>query len=146
MTRILLAAAALIVLVPMLHAAAEGKVVAKDLPQPFSQILALDQSKDPSLALALSGDPAGELNKSYASIKKSDDVKVDDKTFTALKLSTDAKAASPSTTLLIDPATHLLRRAVIDLAPDLLAKGASDVKKALLTIDYVTVKADGPGR
>ena len=39
-------------------------------------------------------------------------------------------------TLLVDPATHLLRRATIDLAEMLALRGAADVKEAQLSIDY----------
>ena len=62
-------------------------------------------SQDPSLALALSSDPAAELQHGHAKIEKLADVTVDDRSFTALKLQREEDKAI--TTLLIDPKTHL---------------------------------------
>jgi thiol-disulfide isomerase/thioredoxin len=46
-------------------------------------------------------------------------------------------------TLVVDPQTHLLRRAVADLAKDARLQGAQNVKSALLTIDYLNTPAAG---
>jgi peroxiredoxin len=46
------------------------------------------------------------------------------------------------TTLLIDPQTHLIRRAIMDIAPQLAARGASDIKKAVITVDYSAITAN----
>jgi len=126
--------------------APKTKVAADTLPEPFSDVLDPGKSRNLSLALAMSTDPARELTKSYANVDKAADVKVDDKTYTALQLSHEKIGASGTTTLLIDPATNLLRRVVIDLSPELLAQGASNVKKAMLTIDYTSSKPDAPAK
>jgi thiol-disulfide isomerase/thioredoxin/outer membrane lipoprotein-sorting protein len=119
--------------------APKDKVLSNDLPDPFSQLLG---PQNPSLAMAMSSDPTAELKKEFSSIKKGDAVKIDDKSYTALALS-DGEA---TTTLLIDPATNLVRRASMDLSPQLKSRGAKDVKKALVTVDYTTVTADGPAK
>ena len=45
-------------------------------------------------------------------------------------------------TLLFDPQTHLLHRAVTDARAELEARGNTNVELALLTVDYTTVTPD----
>jgi peroxiredoxin/outer membrane lipoprotein-sorting protein len=116
----------------MMADAPKGKVMSDDLPDPFAQVVG---AQNVSLALALSKDPAAELTKSYGKISKVDDVKVDDKAYTALSMTNEK---GPSATLLIDPSTSLVRRAIVDLSADIIAHGAPNVKKALVTVDYAT--------
>ena len=119
--------------------APKDKVLSNDLPDPFAQLLG---PQNPSLALAMSADPTAELKKEFSSIKKGDAVKIDGQSYTALALS-DGDA---TTTLLIDPATNLVRRASMDLSPQLKSRGAKDVKKAVVTIDYTSTTADAPAQ
>ena len=119
--------------------APKQKTRCADLPEPFNDLLG---QQNLSLALAMSPDPAAELKAAYAKIDKAAAVEVDQKSYTALSLT--SRDGDAVTTLLIDPATNLLRRASMDLAPQLKARGANDVKKALVTIDYVTVTPDAP--
>jgi thiol-disulfide isomerase/thioredoxin/outer membrane lipoprotein-sorting protein len=112
--------------------APKGKVLSADLPDPFPDLIG---GQNVSLVLALSIDPSAELTKAYSVVNKKDDVKIDDKAYTALELK--EPKAGPSATVLIDPETNLIRRAVLDFSADAIAKGAQDVKKALVTIDYV---------
>jgi len=120
--------------------APKGKVMSDDLPEPFAQLIG---AQNVSLALALSKDPAAELSKTYGKIDKAADVKEGDKSYTALTCTNDQPGA-PQTTLLIDPQTNLVHRAVIDMSPNIKAQGAPDVKKALVTIDYTTSAANAP--
>ena len=116
--------------------APKDKVMSDELPEPFSQLIG---AQNLSLTLAMSKDPTAELKKSYQKIDKSADVKVGETSYTALALSN--AVGTPSTTLLIDPQTNLVRRATIDMSGDLVSRGAPDVKKATVTIDYTSSKS-----
>ena len=117
--------------------APKSKVMSDELPDPFAELIG---GQNLSLVLALSQNPSEELTRSYRKIEKSADVKVDDKTYTALAMSNNA--GSPKATLLIDPATNLVRRATIDISDQLLSQGAPEVKKAQVTIDYTSSTPD----
>jgi thiol-disulfide isomerase/thioredoxin len=123
--------------------APKDKVAISELPDPFGQILKLSKTKDPSLALAVAKDPGEELGKSFEQIGKGDDVNIDGKSYTALTFGDEPN--KPLVTLLIDPKTNLIRRALLDRADQARKLGASDVKKALVTIDYTTITPDGGG-
>ena len=121
--------------------APKAKVAGDDLPQPFQQLIG---AQNVSLALALAKDPAAELSKTYSKIEKAPDVSEGGKQFTALTCTNPQEPAAPKTTLLVDPQTHLLRRAVVDMSPNIKAQGAPDVKKAVVTIDYTNITPDAP--
>ena len=91
------------------------------------------RSQDLSLALALSGDAAGELLQDATSALRVDDVKIKGQAFPAIIL----LYPQYDETLAIDPQTHLVRRAVADLSKNARLQGASEVKTAQLTMDYV---------
>ena len=124
-----------------LTADAPKKVMSDQLPEPFAQLIG---SQNLSLVLALSSEPTNELTRSYSKIDKSADVQVDGKSFTALNLKPRQGAAA--TTLLFDPATNLLRRATMNMADELVARGAKDVKKAVITIDYKASMPDADAK
>jgi len=108
------------------------KTSVTELPDPFDRIL-LDQNF--SLALALSSDPAADIGKLYQKVQKAPaDVTIDGKAYPALLLSNDHETV----TLALDPQTNLLRRATFDIAKALKKRGAQDVAKATLTMDYGT--------
>jgi len=109
--------------------AKKEKVSLNDLPEPFDRIL-LDQNL--SLALAVSNDPAGDLGKIYEKIAKAADVTIDGKAHPALSLTNEHETL----TLALDPTTNLLRRATFDITKSLKKRGAQDVGKAMLTMDY----------
>ena len=117
-------------------AAPAAKVMSDELPGEFANLIG---SQNLSLILAMSKDPAGELKKSYRSIDKAADVKVGETSFVALAMS---NPKGPAATLLFDPSTHLLRRAMVDVSSVAKERGAPDVKKATVTIDYATSTAD----
>jgi peroxiredoxin len=112
--------------------AKKEKTSLTELPDPFDRIL-LDQNL--SLALALSSDAAADLGKLYTKIAKSPaDVTIDGTAYPALVLSNDHETL----TLALDSQTSLVRRATFDIANALKKRGAQDVAKAVLTMDYGT--------
>ena len=102
-----------------------------EMPDPFDRIL-IDQNL--SLALALSSDPAADLGKMYRTIAKAADVTIDGKAHPALSLSNEHETV----TLALDPQTNLIRRVSSDIAKSFKKRGAQDVVKAMLTMDYPT--------
>jgi thiol-disulfide isomerase/thioredoxin/outer membrane lipoprotein-sorting protein len=111
------------------------RVRARDLPEPFGQILT---SQSVSLALAMSSDPAAEIKSLYQKIDKAADVTIDGKAYPALAVSNPNESA----VIAIDPQTNLLRRVTFDVANMVRKRGAQDVKTATLTMDYPTSKTD----
>jgi peroxiredoxin len=112
--------------------AKKEKTSVTELPDPFDRIL-LDQNL--SLALAVSNDPAADLGKLYTKIAKSPaDITIDGKAYPALLLTNDHETL----TLALDPQTSLVRRATFDIAKAMKKRGAQDVAKAVLTMDYGT--------
>jgi len=111
--------------------AKKDRVSLADMPAPFDQIL-LDQNL--SLAMAMSNDPAGDLGKLYQKIAKAADISIDGKAHPALAFTNDHETL----TLALDPQTSLVRRASFDIAKVLKKRGAQDVAKAVLTMDYPT--------
>ena len=112
--------------------AKKEKTSVTEMPDPFDRIL-LDQNF--SLALALSSDPAADIGKLYQKIDKAPaDVTIDGKAYPALVLSNE----NETVTLALDPQTSLVRRATFDIAKALKKRGAQDVAKAQLTMDYAT--------
>ena len=132
--------------------APKDRIDASDAPKAVWDVVSL---QDPSLAMAVGRDASlvlidsatafaagtskersvAEIEKA-TEIKKLDDVKVDDKSFTALRV----KNAAGEFTYLIDPESHLLRRAMIDQTEFLRHIGQPDVKAATITVDYTSTK------
>ncbi len=115
--------------------APKGKIAPGQLPDPYGQVIG---TQNPSLMLALSSDPTKSLTNNLGSAELLPDVQVEGKSLNAVKLS-DPKTKA-SLTLLVDPDTHLLRRATLDMSKALEQRGASDVKEARVTVDYSSVK------
>ena len=130
--------------------APRDRVAAAEAPRAVWDVVVL---QNPSLAMALSRDAANQLVEgatafalSYAKdkpaaevekgteLKKVDDVKISEKSFTALKLTN----VGGEFTILVDPESHLLRRVSIDQASFFKHLGQPDVKQAVTTIDYAT--------
>ncbi|MGD0390871.1 MAG: redoxin domain-containing protein, partial [Tepidisphaeraceae bacterium] len=116
--------------------APRGKVDLSTLGDDVADLL---RNQDLSLALALAGDASGELSQNASSILSVDDVKIDGRPFPAIVL----VCPRYDMTLVVDPQTHLLRRAVADLAKNARLQGAQNVKSALLTMDYLNTPAVG---
>jgi peroxiredoxin len=117
--------------------APSGKLVFNRLPQEIAGIL---PTQNPSLALALASDPAAELKEMATEITAAEAQKIDGKPYLALSLI--AGSRKTELTLLIDPQTHLVRRAVMDMKAVLQQQGRPDVKAAVYTVDYTTIKPD----
>ena len=119
------------------HDAPKGKFAPGELPEDYNKIVG---TQNPSLLMALSSDASKSLTDNLSQVEVLSSVKIDAKSFTALKLS------DPQTrtfmTLLVDPATHLVRRATLDMVESLKQKGSADVKSAEVQVDYVSVKPD----
>jgi peroxiredoxin/outer membrane lipoprotein-sorting protein len=122
--------------------APKQKVMLADMPDPFATLLA---SQDLSLVLAISPDPVAEITRVYPIVDKAADVTIDNKPHAALKLSSNKKGGSVMT-LALDPATNLIRRASVDMKPELLARGAARVDNAKVTVDYHAIKANGEAK
>ena len=117
--------------------APKEKLDGNDLPKDVVSLLEL---QNPSLMLALSKSPTGELTENVAEISKADDTKVGDLACPTLKLALNDKS---SLTFAIDPETHLIRQAKADLTP-VLKERRADLTLATVTVDYSTIKPDGP--
>jgi thiol-disulfide isomerase/thioredoxin/outer membrane lipoprotein-sorting protein len=111
---------------------------ADDLPAQYAPIL---KEKNPSLLLAMTDDATPYLAEKAKSIDKADDVKIGGTAYTALKVATHDGA---DVSVLIDPATNLIRQWSVDLKRALTERGQQNVNKAAMTINYVTVKPEAP--
>jgi len=112
----------------------EGKLDLDALGSDMADVL---RNQDFSLALALSGDAAGEIFQQASAITKADDQKIDGQSYPAITVFYPRY----DLTLSIDPKTHLLRRATADLSKNARLQGAQTVKTAVLTMDYDTKPA-----
>ena len=106
------------------------------LPEPFPQIL---QTQNPSLMFAVVRSVSAELKELFVDIARAEDVRLGDTAFPALRATLPDNRV---VTMLFDPATHLLRQVRYDVRARLEQRGTPDVKQAMLTVDYTTVKAD----
>ncbi len=119
--------------------APKGKTMLNELPEPIGPLVG---GQNLSLVLAMSSDPLKEITSNYPTIEKIADEKIDDKSYTTLKLSeADGKRA---VRLLVDPQTHFVRRLIADLSGELRERKAENVKKAQVTVDYTTTTPDAP--
>jgi peroxiredoxin len=98
------------------------------------------RQQNPSLTFALCNDAKRELLDGAQRITKLDDAALDGRSFATLEI----ERPDATIRLLIDPQTHLLRRASFDVAGSLRRRGVPDVVGAVVTIDYTTVKPDAP--
>ena len=118
--------------------AAKEKVMVGDLPREHAALL---RAQNPSLALAISKDPAAELREDVEEIRLAEAEEIDGKKYPALQF---AVTGGERMTMLVDPQTHLVRRVVTDLRPVLEKQGRGGMNAALYTVDYTTVKPDAP--
>jgi peroxiredoxin len=98
------------------------------------------QTENLPLALALSSDAANQLLSNVSEVKKVDDAIVADKPYTTLSMTGDAGEF----TVLLDPATHLLRQVTVDQKHYLESNGQTDVKAAQVVWDYVATTLNAP--
>jgi peroxiredoxin/outer membrane lipoprotein-sorting protein len=104
------------------------------LPSPTVELL---NTQNPSLELALADDASKVLTagKSGLATRK---VTIDKQDYSALTFAMDDQQI----TAVIDPQTHLVKQWQVDMSKALEAKGATDVKKALVTIKYTQILPD----
>ena len=119
--------------------APKDRVASNDLPHDLSSVLF---SQDPSLLLAMCKNASEELLDDVAEAAKADDTKVGDVSYPTLTLKMSDQTTE---TILFDPQTHLMKRAVNDLTST-LKKRRPDLISATVTTDYSQVKADDPSK
>jgi thiol-disulfide isomerase/thioredoxin len=118
----------------LLADAPKGKI---DLDALGGDMADLLRNQDLSLALALSGDAAAELSQDASTILRAQDEQIDHQSLPSITISYPQYDMKLS----IDPQTHLLRRATLDLSKNAKFQGAQDVKSALLTTNYANIPA-----
>ena len=110
------------------------RVPLKQLPETVSQLLDV---QNPGLLLAISVNSIGDLMSGAKSITREPDMVADGKSLPTLAYTaSDGRAIS----LAFDPSTWLLKRAVYDLSALMRNRGAEQVNKAVVTIDYSLVQ------
>jgi peroxiredoxin len=119
--------------------AASAKVNVRDLPDEIAKILSYE---DPSLVLAISKDPAGDLREAASAIVKVVDEQIEGKNYVSLSLTLNAGNKGPMT-LSFDPQTHLLRRASLNMEDAFEKAGRPDITNAVYRVDYSSIKTDG---
>jgi thiol-disulfide isomerase/thioredoxin/outer membrane lipoprotein-sorting protein len=114
--------------------APKQKVKTDDLPEPLGAVL---NGENPSLLLAVAADPRFELMDDVQRITLGPPAQVEGKELPVLRL----EAANGRTLdLRIDPQTHLVRQAYVNLKPMLEERGAVEVKQAEMLIDYTAIE------
>jgi thiol-disulfide isomerase/thioredoxin len=104
------------------------------LPSPTVELL---NTQNPSLELALCDDVGKVLTEGKSNISATK-VKVDNQDDPALTFAMEDQQI----TAVIDPETRLIKQWLVDMSKALAAKGATDVKKALITITYTQISPD----
>src|SRR5689334_22434238 len=104
------------------------------LPSPATELL---NTQNPSLELALADDAAKVLTEGKSNISATK-VKVNNQEEPALTFTMEDQQI----TAVIDPETHLVKQWLVDMSKAIAAKGATDVKKALITITYTQILPD----
>ncbi len=103
-------------------------------------VVSLLHTEDPSLLAALAQSPIDKLLKVTDDAEKLEDVDLDGKSYAQLKLSLES--GHSVITVLVDPETHLIRRATADLKEWLEQSGAKEVKRAVAIINYSKINTE----
>src|SRR5438105_8024914 len=116
--------------------APDGRVPIGDLPSPIPQLL---QTQNPSLLFAIIKDPILGVTDNMKEIVKLDDLKINGESFPAIALI--PQDGQSKITLLVDPATHLLKRLDIEITPAMLkgAKTPNGLQSVRAQIEYTTI-------
>jgi peroxiredoxin len=107
-----------------------------DLFKPAATMLFIS---NPSILMAASEEPMAALK--GLSVKRLDDAMIKGKPYPALLVS--GHAAADELTFVVDPETHLLRRAIFDSRKQFTFDDRPAPKSAETIIDYTTTKIDG---
>jgi len=110
-----------------------------DFSKSRSKVVKALEKQNPGLLMALSDNPSKSLLDEATSVTKGSE-KLGDQTFTTLAM----QMPDNDVTVLIDPATHYIRQFRIDLAKEMKARGADNVKNAMITFDYTSILPDAP--
>jgi len=100
---------------------------------PESMLTVLNE-QNPSLLLALSPDAGKQLLAGVAQIARGPDVQIDGRSYPSISFS----RGKIDWLVAFDPTTHLVRQARMDQRRMMQARGLSDVKSAVVAIDYAT--------
>lgn len=105
-------------------------------------VVSILQAQNPSLLLAMAKDPAAELVEGATDVQRLPDTKLGDQTYQVLLISQPLGEHR----FLLDPKTHLIRQAHVDLRRLFEQRGVDpdQIKNAELTFDYKDVALDGP--
>lgn len=117
--------------------APDGKVAIRDLPSPIPQLL---QTQNPSLLFAIIQNPISGVTDNMKQISKIGDVRILDRNYPALALT--PQDGQSRITILIDPATHLLKRLDIEITPDMLkgSKTPGGLESVKAEIEYTSIR------
>ncbi|HZZ44333.1 MAG TPA: TlpA disulfide reductase family protein [Tepidisphaeraceae bacterium] len=118
---------------------AGGQLMSGDLPDSIRSML---HEQNPGLLLAISKDAEQSMKAEATEISTASPTVLNGASYDTLLVLRGAD--KPSTKLLLDPKTHLIRQTQTDLSPELVHRGAPDVKKAIITVDYALVTPDAP--
>jgi thiol-disulfide isomerase/thioredoxin len=114
-----------------------SNVVLKALPQPLPQLL---QAQNPSLLMALAGNPMGVLGLPVHDISRTNDVMIGGKSYPALSF--QPSDGDYSVVLVVDNETKLLRRLSVDIRTAHLKQGGDigPLQGVSTEVDYSTVR------
>jgi len=113
-----------------------GKLMVGELPGEVAAILPV---QNPSLALAIARDADALLGELAEQIDAAGLHEIEGRSYTSLALV--LRKDKSKLTLLIDPQTHLIRRAITDIAGAMRQQGRGDIKAAVFSVDYRTARA-----
>lgn len=114
--------------------APRNRVSFKQLPGVVGELLDV---QDPGLLLAVSGNSVGDMLDGATKVRKATDTVIDQKGLPTLAYTaSDGRNIS----LAFDPQTYLLRQATYDISGLMSSRGAEQVNKALVTIDYTQIQ------
>ena len=117
--------------------APQSKVGYRQLPEVIGEVL---EVQDPGLLLAVSANSISDLLEGATKIQKAADTTVDQQTLPTLSYTaSDGREIS----LAFDPQSHLLRQAVYNMSGLMRSRGAEQVNRALITIQYNQLEANG---
>jgi peroxiredoxin/outer membrane lipoprotein-sorting protein len=119
--------------------APKTRVASGEWPASVTGIL---EDQNPSLLLVMSKSASDELNELSKKITLESPTTVDGTAYDTLRF--DVGEDHQIITMLVDPATHLLREVKFDLRKPLEKAGTADVKSAEVTVDYTHTVANAP--
>jgi peroxiredoxin/outer membrane lipoprotein-sorting protein len=108
-----------------------------ELPPPVVELL---QLQNPSLLLAVVKEPGDFFSRNVEEVSRGENVKIRDVLCATLKLRPEHDARE--FIFAVDPATHLIRRVTVDWKKYMEKRGALDVTRAVVSVDYTKVSTE----